>query len=115
MTRITEYELAKVRWTAGRFCHRMRRVSEREELIAIGNLALVESDKRFKKSFGVTFWTFAQRRVVGAMQDHLRKLDFMTRNDRKSFKSTGILPPVKFPWQIGLKILAAKRKGASCL
>jgi RNA polymerase sigma factor (sigma-70 family) len=44
-----------------------------DELVSIAYMALVEVAPRFDPSNGVKFWTFAERRITGALYDSLRK------------------------------------------
>lgn len=55
---------------------------DRSELISAGMLGLVESAKRFDRSKGIQFSTFAQFRIRGAMLDCLRTMDWGTRELR---------------------------------
>lgn len=50
-----------------------------EELRAAGMLGLVQAAARYKPSFGVTFAAFAARRIRGAIADHLRMEDGLSR------------------------------------
>ena len=54
---------------------------EFEELIACGNLGLVEAAERYEPRYGVTFQTFAYYRIKGAIYDGLRKLGPMSRTE----------------------------------
>jgi RNA polymerase sigma factor for flagellar operon FliA len=54
---------------------------EFDELIACGNLGLVEAAERYEPRYGVTFQTFAYYRIKGAIYDGLRKLGPMSRTE----------------------------------
>src|SRR5262245_41015644 len=54
---------------------------ELDELIAFGNLGLVEAAERYEPRYGVTFHTFAYYRIRGAIYDGLRKMGPMSRTD----------------------------------
>ncbi|HKR13343.1 MAG TPA: sigma-70 family RNA polymerase sigma factor [Pyrinomonadaceae bacterium] len=54
---------------------------ELDELIACGNLGLVEAAERYEPRYGVTFQTFAYYRIKGAIYDGLRKLGPMSRTE----------------------------------
>jgi RNA polymerase sigma factor FliA len=61
---------------------------ELDELIALGNLGLVEARQRFVPR-GVPFGAFAARRIRGAMLDGLRKSDVLTRTERARHDPAG--------------------------
>jgi RNA polymerase sigma factor for flagellar operon FliA len=54
---------------------------ELEELVACGNLGLVEAAERYQPRYGVTFQTFAYYRIKGAVYDGLRKMGPMSRTE----------------------------------
>jgi RNA polymerase sigma factor for flagellar operon FliA len=54
---------------------------EFDELIACGNLGLVEAAERYEPRYGVIFQTFAYYRIKGAIYDGLRKLGPMSRTE----------------------------------
>lgn len=54
-----------------------------DELIGEGTLGLVQAARRFDAKRGIRFRTFAERRIVGAIQDSLRKLDPLGRTLRR--------------------------------
>ena len=54
---------------------------ELDELVAFGNLGLVEAAERYEPRYGVTFQTFAYYRIRGAIYDGLRKMGPMSRAD----------------------------------
>lgn len=58
-----------------------------DDLFSAASVGLLESLDRFDKSKNVTFSTFAERRIKGAMLDSLRNLDFLPRNLRTRLKS----------------------------
>jgi DNA-directed RNA polymerase specialized sigma subunit len=58
--------------------------SEEEELRNVGLSTLPEIVLRFDKARGVTFTTFAYRRIRGAMIDHIRKSSGYSRSEKKS-------------------------------
>jgi RNA polymerase sigma factor for flagellar operon FliA len=53
-----------------------------DDLWSAGALGLIEAHKRFDTSRGVTFESFAEHRVRGAMLDELRRLDHLPRRLR---------------------------------
>jgi RNA polymerase sigma factor for flagellar operon FliA len=66
------------RWTVSRTGMQ----SAYDDLWSAGALGLIEAHKRFDASRGVTFETFAEHRVRGAMLDELRRLDHLPRRLR---------------------------------
>ncbi len=74
--------LELVRRIAGALAKRLPRHIERDELIALGNLGLVEACARFDTRRRVAFSTFATLRIRGAMLDGLRRLDPLAREER---------------------------------
>lgn len=54
---------------------------ELDDLIACGNLGLVESAERYEPRYGVTFQTFAHYRIKGAIYDGLRKMGPVSRTE----------------------------------
>lgn len=76
--------------------HSAREAIDRDELVAVALLALVQSvirwpeyceengHDRYREDY---FGTYLHMRVNGAVYDHLRSLDYMPRNDRKKFKA----------------------------
>lgn len=58
-----------------------------DDLYSAASMGLVESMNRFDKSQAVSFNTYAERRIKGAMLDALRNLDFLPRNVRTRLKA----------------------------
>lgn len=54
---------------------------ELDELIACGNVGLVEAAERYEPRYGVTFQTFAYYRIKGAVYDGLRKMGPLSRSE----------------------------------
>lgn len=61
-----------------------------DDLFSAASVGLLESMERFDKSKNVTFGTFAERRIKGAMLDSLRNLDFLPRNLRTRLKALDV-------------------------
>lgn len=55
---------------------------EREELVHVGILGLVEAAARFDAERGISFSTFAGLRIEGAIIDFLRRGDWLPRSSR---------------------------------
>nr|WP_274636001.1 sigma-70 family RNA polymerase sigma factor [Microbacterium bovistercoris] len=60
----------------------------REELAAVGALALVTAADAFDPTLGVPFGAYARRRVLGAFADEMRAMDWASRGTRKRIKET---------------------------
>lgn len=60
----------------------------REELAAVGALALVMAADAFDPSLGVPFGAYARRRILGAFADEMRAMDWASRGIRKRIKET---------------------------
>lgn len=60
----------------------------REELAAVGALALVTAAAAFDASLGVPFGAYARRRILGAFADEMRAMDWASRGIRKRIKET---------------------------
>jgi RNA polymerase sigma factor (sigma-70 family) len=71
-----EEHLAFVRRMARKVSRRSRRSSavDFDDLVQAGTVALLEARERFDPEYGVSFRSFAKKRVVGAMYDELRRL-----------------------------------------
>jgi RNA polymerase sigma factor for flagellar operon FliA len=52
------------------------------DLVSAGYVGLVEAAGAFDAARGVAFSAFARRRILGAMLDHLREVDPLSRNGR---------------------------------
>lgn len=59
---------------------------EKDEVFSAATLGLVEAYTRYSHEMKTSFWTYAQNRVIGAIQDDLRKKDPLTRSQRKKVK-----------------------------
>lgn len=60
-----------------------------DDLAQEGMIALWLALERFDPSKGCKLMTFAQSRVIGAMKDHLRMLDPLSRRERELRKASG--------------------------
>lgn len=72
--------LPLVRLHAGRLAMGLPSHVNREDLVQSGVLGLMEALQRFDPSRGVSFETFAGRRIRGAMLDELRRLCWLPRS-----------------------------------
>ena len=57
------------------------------DLSAIGTEELIKLARRYNESLNDNFWGYAKKRVYGAMLDHLRSLDILSRSSRKLVKA----------------------------
>lgn len=73
-----------VKSLAYRLSRRLPPSVETSDLIGIGMLGLIDAAGRYEASTGVPFDAFARRRVMGAMLDELRSLDWAPRSLRRS-------------------------------
>lgn len=75
--------LGKVRYIADRLAAKLPASIDRDDLYGAGVLGLVEAVERFDASRGISFTTFAELRVRGAILDNLRSLDWASRSTRR--------------------------------
>lgn len=69
-----------------RMCSTLPDSVDMDDLYSSACLGLIESLERFDKDRNVNFYTFAERRIKGAILDTLRSLDFLPRNVRTRLK-----------------------------
>ena len=74
-----EDHLEMVRRIAGAMVRHLPSHVDKDELVSLGYMGLVEAQRRFDPSRGVPFGAFAAMRVRGAMIDWLRQLDPVSR------------------------------------
>lgn len=56
------------------------------DLIGVGIEEMIKLSRRYDKEQNDSFWGFARKRVNGSMLDFLRRLDVMSRNNRRILK-----------------------------
>ena len=61
------------------------------DLVSIGTIGLISSVDKYDSSYGATFYTFAQKRIRGAIFDELRSKDNFSRTTRKKQKEVSKL------------------------
>ncbi len=89
-----------VKGIAARYTRRSKiRRSFAEDIYSAGLEGLVRAAIRFDPARDVTFRTFAEKRISGAILDYLRTEDHLTRHFRAQAKETGISA-----WQAPLRI-----------
>jgi RNA polymerase sigma factor for flagellar operon FliA len=63
-----------------------------EDLYSVGLLGLIQAQRRFDPTHGVTFASYATMRIRGAVLDELRRVDWMSRSLRvKAKKLTDVI------------------------
>jgi len=75
-----------VKAMAARLKERLPDSVDFNDLISIGYEELVKLSHRYDSKINDNFWGYAQKRIYGAMLDFLRKLDTLSRGDRKLVK-----------------------------
>lgn len=80
LTRV-EAHLPLVYATARRVARRLPPRIDREDLVGVGVLGLMEADARWRPDGGASFKTFAERRIRGAMLDEMRRGAPLSRRD----------------------------------
>lgn len=63
------------------------RTVDRDDMESVGYIALIECARRFDDSKRVPFKSYAKRRIEGAIQDYLRKLDWCPRSVRTAVRA----------------------------
>ncbi|EAJ3972732.1 RNA polymerase sigma factor FliA [Campylobacter upsaliensis] len=61
------------------------------DLIGVGIEEMIRLSRRYDKDQNDNFWGFARKRVNGSMLDYLRRLDVMSRNNRKILKDIDVI------------------------
>ena len=79
--------LPAVKAMAYRLKERLPRSVEFDDLVSIGAEELIKLARRYDKEQNDSFWGYGKRRVYGAMLDHLRSLDIVSRANRKLIKT----------------------------
>ena len=59
---------------------------EKEDLISVANIGLIEAYNRFSAERNCCLWSYAKPRILGAIKDYLRKNDPLTRVQRQNIK-----------------------------
>lgn len=75
--------LGKVKYIADRMAAKLPASIERDDLYGAGIIGLIEAVERYDASRGISFTTFAEMRVRGAILDNLRSLDWASRSTRR--------------------------------
>lgn len=83
---IEEY-IPLVKRVVGRLSRRIPDSMDRDALEGAGLVGLIQAVDHFDSDKGVPFETYARIRIKGAVQDELRTLDHLTRDQRKLVSS----------------------------
>jgi RNA polymerase sigma factor FliA len=81
--------LKLVKFVAGRYIADARSregVLQHEDLLQVGMIGLLEAIDRFEPERGFKFETYAASRIQGAIQDELRRIDWLPRSERKRIR-----------------------------
>jgi RNA polymerase sigma factor for flagellar operon FliA len=84
--RMVEDHLPLLHAIASGWRARCRGAVEHRDLVQCGAVGLVEAARRYDPSCGASFATFAARRIRGAIADHLRSIDPLTRTRRHAIR-----------------------------
>jgi RNA polymerase sigma factor for flagellar operon FliA len=79
---LVESNLALVEHIVNRLVGHLPRKLQRDDLVQVGCLGLVEAAQRFDEERGIAFSTFAGRRLEGSIRDAIRREDWMPRATR---------------------------------
>lgn len=77
-----------VKYVMGRLAISLPAILDYEDVLAFGNIGLIEAVERFDHDKGVKFETYAISRIRGAIIDALRSLDRLPRSVRQRAKSS---------------------------
>jgi RNA polymerase sigma factor for flagellar operon FliA len=80
-----------VKQVAGRLAHRLPAHVELSELTSVGVVGLLDAAGRFRPTLGVPFGAYARRRILGAMLDALRDLDWAPRAVRRMRRDVDVV------------------------
>ena len=80
---LIEEHLSLVKYLAGRVCSKLPSNVDIDDLIGAGVLGLIDAAEKFDPTRSILFRTYAERRIRGAILDHLRSLDWAPRSLRR--------------------------------
>jgi RNA polymerase sigma factor for flagellar operon FliA len=66
---------------------RVRQQIEKEELLSVGVVGLHHAIRGFSTDRGVSFSSYARKRIKGSILDELRRQDHLTRSQRKEYRT----------------------------
>lgn len=73
-------------WLAHRRARQLPVVVDLEDLRSAAYLGLCEAAAKYDAGRGASFRTYARHRIIGALEDHLRGLDPLTRHGRQAVR-----------------------------
>jgi len=80
LEKVIEEFLPLINYWANRYVYYGNPVINKEDLVSVGVMGLIEAYHRYDPSKKVKFKTFAEFRIKGAMLDEIRKLDIIPRS-----------------------------------
>lgn len=80
---LIEENMSLVKYLATRLSAKLPPNIEVDDLVGAGMLGLIDAAEKFDPSRGIRFRTYAERRIRGAILDHLRGLDWAPRSLRR--------------------------------
>ncbi|HQR39503.1 MAG TPA: FliA/WhiG family RNA polymerase sigma factor [Blastocatellia bacterium] len=80
---LVEDHVSLVRYLATRLSAKLPPSIEVDDLVGAGMIGLIDAAEKFDPSRGIRFRTYAERRIRGAILDHLRSLDWAPRSLRR--------------------------------
>lgn len=101
-------QLYQVHIIAGHLKRRVPPSVTMDDLISAGTIGLIQAVDRFDPSHGIKLKTFAERRILGAMLDLLRREDPLSRSERRRVR-TGNCEPVRIE---SLEQLSIEKQGS---
>jgi RNA polymerase sigma factor for flagellar operon FliA len=81
--------LPQVKWIARRLHQSIQGRVDLDDLISAGTIGLIAAIDRFDPVRQLQLKTYAEHKIRGAMMDHLRSIDILSRDDRRRTKETG--------------------------
>ncbi|OQY08540.1 MAG: RNA polymerase subunit sigma-28 [Marinitoga sp. 4572_148] len=78
--------LPKIKYIALNLLSTLPKNVELDDLIQEGIVGLLQSLEKYNPSKGVSFYSFAVKRIKGAMLDYLRKIDWLPKDLRHKIK-----------------------------
>ncbi|MDJ0625124.1 MAG: FliA/WhiG family RNA polymerase sigma factor [Candidatus Caenarcaniphilales bacterium] len=82
-----ENNIKLVQQIVNKFVYMKGRHLDEEDLVSYGTIGLIEAIDKYKASKGKNFAAFAAPRIKGAILDHLRVTDCLSRTSRKKVKA----------------------------
>ena len=83
---VVEY-LPLVKYVVGRLGVRLPRYLDREDLVEVGVIGLIQASRTYNPTKGASFKTFAYTNIKGAIYDELRRLDIVPRGQRDKIRA----------------------------